>query len=289
MIAVTGINGFIGGSLFAYLFNIFLNVSGMSTNPRQDNIIKLIDGVPQSKHQDLQQVIHCGGLIGNGFHKADYIYANVECTRNLLSWCEKQRVEHFLFFSTGSVYGPREDWVNENAALNPINAYAESKLIAESLVLQSSIPIKTIFRLYFPIGGLKDKHVFSRMAHSIQTGKSVFVNNQQGHPLISPIYINDVCRIIELAILEKCNGIYNLSSNFEIAIGEVIDLMARFYRVQPIKDIKGVDGGFYLGNSDKIVAAAGYEKFVCPQSAFKCLLVGDDAIGHKDLENGRRR
>ncbi|MFZ3101266.1 MAG: NAD(P)-dependent oxidoreductase [Desulfitobacteriaceae bacterium] len=287
MIAVTGINGFIGSSLHRYLCNIFFDVCGLSTNPRQDNIIKLVDGVPQSSIQDLKQVIHCGGLIGNGFHKADYLYANVECTRNLLNWCEKQRVEHFLFFSTGAVYEPRKDWVDENAVLNPIGAYAESKLIAERLVLQSSIPIKTIIRLYFPIGGLQDKHVFSRMAHSIQDGKPVFVNNQQGHPYISPIYIYDVCRITELMILGKLSDTYNLSNNFGIAIGEIIDLIARFYKVQPLKDIKGIDGEFYLGISDKIVAATGYEKFISTQSAINSLLVGEDAIGDKEMENGR--
>lgn len=286
MIAITGINGFIGGYLYSYLVNRLWSICGLSTNPQRDNIIKLVDGIPQQNYiKGLRQVIHCGGLIGAGFQKTEYVYANVNCTRNLLNWCEKRDVEHFIFFSSGAVYGPRQDWVDENANLNPLNEYARSKLIAEELVSKSSIPLKTIIRLYFPIGGLRDKHVFSRIASNIRTGKPVFINNPEGSPRISPISIYDLCRITEQLLIGKLSGIYNLSSNLGISMGEIIKVIAGFYGVQPIIDVNNTGDESYLGISGKIIASTGYEKFITPQSALNYLLAGKEMSVDKGMEN----
>lgn len=279
MIGITGVNGFVGSHLYKYLTKVLPGeVIGLSTNPNERYIIKLKDGIPQD-NAPIKTLAHCGGVVGNGYLKADYLYANVECTKRLVGWCEKHQVQHFILFSTGSVYDKNIGWVDEESAINPIGYYAESKLLAENLLLQSSIPIKTIIRLYFPLGSLKYKHLFSKIAYNIRSNHEVVLNKDKGYPYISPVYIFDVCHVIENIICNKIDGIYNLSSNSKITIGEIIELISVTCNIKARVRITNDFVYNYLGNADKIVNITKYKKFISPLVALKSVLE-EEIDGH---------
>jgi nucleoside-diphosphate-sugar epimerase len=269
MTGITGINGFIGGCLYGYFQQSLIEAVGLSTDPKFPRVVRLKDGVPQEALPGTDSIVHCGGLVGDGFKPEEYKYANVECTERLLAWCEKNGVRHFVLFSTGGVYGGQAGWVDETAALDPKGPYSESKVLAEEAVARSSVPVKTVIRLYFPIGSLRYKHLFSRLANSLREKNEVFLNDEQGHPRISPVWTDDVCRVIAEVLRRKLGGTYNLSANAGITIGEIVETMSGLLGINPTKHVRNVASADFLGKADKIIAATGVGSLTPPRDALR--------------------
>lgn len=218
-VAITGINGFIGGSLFKEL-KIKYNCVGMSTKPINRAIVFLKDGIPEEDISDVDVLIHCGGILSGSYTADDYYYSNVLCTRNIVSWAHKNKVKHVILLSSGAVYGEHAECRSENDSVCPDNLYAFSKWSAEKEIEYSPILVKTVLRLYFPIGNIGYNHLFSRLAKRALKGETIYLNCK-GHPLISPISINDVIECIFLIIDKKVSGVFNLCSNEIISIGDI--------------------------------------------------------------------
>jgi len=274
-VGITGINGFIGSFLFEHFSREIFTVYGLSTKPENILIIKLVDGIPVNEIEDLECIIHCGGLTGNNFSEQDYHYANVFCLRKLLNWCSTHNVKQFIYFSTGGVYGALDEWVDETEKLNAEGFYARSKLKGEEEVLQCSIPIKTILRIYFPIGNLTKNHLFSRLAHQVRDGKEICLNNEVGMPYISPTCIMDIKNVLEILTKEKIGGVYNFSSNYKISIREIVETIARCYGVIPCYRFAGQESHNYLGKTDKLIKTIGYDVLVDPITAICKMIDGD--------------
>ena len=69
---------------------------------------------------------------------------NVLATQMLLEKAIKDKVKHFIFSSSGSVYGvKKEKKVTENLELIPISAYNKTKMVAEKIVESYGHLIKT--------------------------------------------------------------------------------------------------------------------------------------------------
>lgn len=260
MIAVTGCNGLVGGYIYNFLRQQMVNESvlGLSTTSKM-NFIKLVDGTPNIDTQDIKTIIHCGGTVGSSFSKEEHEYANIQCTNNLLKWAEKKHVKHFIYFSTGGVYGQNKNWVDENQTLNPENFYSESKIIAEKLILESYIEKKTIIRLYFPIGNTKN-NLFYKLKEKVLNSEVIELNIN-GQPFISPISCRDIANVVYKIINREIEGVYNLSSNQKININEIVFYIATSLNLEPILNYNKCNLENYLGNANKILKILDVEKF----------------------------
>ena len=72
---------------------------------------------------------------------------NVLATMSLIEACIEAKVEHFIFASSGSVYGIKdEEKVTEHLSLNPISDYNKTKMVAERVLLsyKEKLPISII-------------------------------------------------------------------------------------------------------------------------------------------------
>jgi len=83
-------------------------------------------------------VLHFAAYISVGESMQDpgkYIQNNVLTTVQLLDQMHKHHVKHFIFSSTGTVYGtPQKNPIPEDHPFNPENPYAESKLMVEKVL-----------------------------------------------------------------------------------------------------------------------------------------------------------
>ena len=260
VVGITGVNGMVGGALVSTFANSGIPVCSFSTNPSDASVIKLTNGTPQTQGQPITQIVHCGALSGGNSSEAEYDYANVHCTRQLLRWCEEQGVKHFIYISTGGVYGEQPTWVDESTPLNPVGFYAQSKAQAEDLVLAAKIPIVTIIRLYFPIGPLDKPHFFATLSNKIRSG-SIFLNTELGLPHISPIDLLDVAHILQIVVGKELGGVYNLSANQQTNIKEVAMELAQAFEVELNLEISPTKVGNYLGRANKIIEATGFGNF----------------------------
>ena len=251
-IGITGVNGFVGSFLCNDIDYSQNNLIKLSTHPTK-GMIKIENGIPEIisgfKYPDV--LVHCGGSVGNNFSKEEHYFNNVLTTKNLLNWAEVNKVKHFIYISTGAVYGANDTWVNEETALNPENFYAESKILAENLVINSNIENKTILRLFFPLGNSKKTNLFNRLLYKVYNNETIILNNH-GKPDITPFALLDFKEILTEIVNRRLNGIYNLSSNQKISIIEIVDIFSLILRKKYSCEFNNLEVKNYLGDSSKL-------------------------------------
>lgn len=269
-IAITGINGFIGSSLLKKL-KIKYECVAMSTHPFDADIVPLKDGVPAYNAFDINVLIHCGGILPGAYTADEYYYANVLCTRNIIAWAEKMGIEHVIFISSGAVYGAHKQARIESDTVRPDNLYAFSKWAGEKEIESSLLPVKTILRLYFPIGNMCYNHLFSRLASKILNNEIIYLNSK-GSPFISPIAIDDVIECIDYIIINKVSGVFNLSANEIVSIKDIVHKIMKKCECHTNIVCNNKEVLNYIGNSSKLSKIIGKEKFLSVDKAIEMML-----------------
>ena len=78
-------------------------------------------------------------------------YNNILSTINLVSFCQKNNIRHFIFASSQTVYGmPQEDALTEKSCSQPLEHYAASKLCNEIILEVASRQGLKVTILRFP-------------------------------------------------------------------------------------------------------------------------------------------
>ena len=168
-ILVTGAAGYIGGALTRRLLSAGHSVigydacamphgnSGVRDLPADDRFELVVADVRDTAALEAtvpraDAVVHLAAIVGDPACKRDPELTravNVEASRDLIGLARRNGVEHFVFVSTCSNYGQTgtDDLVAEDAELNPISLYAESKVEVErALSGQADLPA-TVLRL----------------------------------------------------------------------------------------------------------------------------------------------
>ncbi|MAU89013.1 MAG: NAD-dependent dehydratase [Flavobacteriaceae bacterium] len=162
-------------------------------------------------------VIWLAALVGDGA-----CAINPELTFEINSDSVKFLAENFnkriVFLSTCSVYGAQEGLLDESSTINPLSAYATSKVKAEDYLKDSNAIIFRLGTLF----GISDE--FSRIrldlvvnilvTKALTEGKLTVFGGDQWRPLL---HVIDVANAIDHTINLKTTGIYNLHyENFKI-------------------------------------------------------------------------
>ena len=162
-------------------------------------------------------VIWLAALVGDGA-----CAINPELTFEINSDSVKFLAENFnkriVFLSTCSVYGAQEGLLDESSTINPLSAYASSKVKAEDYLKNSNAIIFRLGTLF----GISDE--FSRIrldlvvnilvTKALTEGKLTVFGGDQWRPLL---HVIDVANAIDHTINLKTTGIYNLHyENFKI-------------------------------------------------------------------------
>lgn len=164
-------------------------------------------------------IIWMSALVGDGaceINKSLTYEINVKSVKNLADNYNGK----IIFFSTCSVYGHKDEIIDESSLLNPLSTYAKSKIEAENILNKSNVIIFRLGTLF----GISDDFSRIRMdlvvnlltMKAIKDKKIKVFGGEQYRPLL---HVKDVARAVE-SVLEKdffeyC--IYNLSyKNFKI-------------------------------------------------------------------------
>ena len=205
-------------------------------------------------------VIWLAALVGDGA-----CAINPELTFEINSDSVKFLAENFnkriVFLSTCSVYGAQEGLLDESSTINPLSAYATSKVKAEDYLKDSNAIIFRLGTLF----GISDE--FSRIrldlvvnilvTKALTEGKLTVFGGDQWRPLL---HVIDVANAIDHTINLKTTGIYNLHyENFKI-----IDIANAIVERIPSASIettpmKFQDARNYQVSSDKLKRETGFE------------------------------
>jgi dTDP-4-dehydrorhamnose reductase len=233
-VLITGGNGFLARHLLRFLqnknFELFsitksefvdcdgLQITNFCCDITDENLVDYI--VNQIKPN---VVVHCAAMSKPNDCEIDKqlcIKTNVYATA-LLAKSSTNHNAHFIFLSTDFVYGEGCNHCEDDEC-KPMNFYAESKLLAEKMVKQTTNNY-TIIRPVFIYGAAikKVRKTFVQwVADSLLKNQIIQVVDDQ---IRTPTYVEDICRAIETIINEKQLGTFNLSGSqiitpFEMAL-----------------------------------------------------------------------
>jgi dTDP-4-dehydrorhamnose reductase len=160
----------------------------------------------------------------------DYFETNVTATKNIARICEKNNSK-IIYISTDLVYaGYRGSYLKEDSKLIPATLYAETKLMGEQKVKESTdnyLILRTA--LLFGFGLNQSRCHFHNMFDDLKNKKPVKLFIDQFH---TPISLEDAAEIIsDLAYTELKKEIINLGGLERISryeLGEILCSIAGF-------------------------------------------------------------
>jgi GDP-4-dehydro-6-deoxy-D-mannose reductase len=232
--------------------------------------------VPQAE-KDFQQALQVNCLGTDNLLKAIAQYLGEARAEQGASNLQEAVNCRFIFISSSEVYGafsPAELPLTENSALRPNNNYAISKLTAEKIVeryarQKSDLGLSVVvFRPFNHIGpGQSDLFAvgsFSKQIAAIKLGQQepkMRVGNLDVK--IDFLDVRDVIRAYGL-VLDRGEGVYNLSSAKSTSLREVIAILADIAGVEVEIEIdpnryRPADRPEILGSSDRFKEQFGWQ------------------------------
>ena len=163
---------------------------------------------------------------------------NILGSLNLLGNCKKYKVKKFIFASSVGVYGePKTLPVKENHPLNPIAPYPVTKLAIEKYLnyFQTqgldflSLRYSNIYGPRQSSGG--EGGVVAIFIDKILKGERpiIFGNGKQTRDFL---YVDDAVKAAILALNAPSSSIYNVGTNKEITINDLLELLSKILKVK---------------------------------------------------------
>ncbi len=189
---------------------------------------------------------------------------NVLATQKLIEKAVKSKVKHFIFASSGSVYGiKKEKNVTENLSLLPISTYNKTKMIAERVLKSYERDIRLHLIRPATVCGFSP-----RMRLDVSVNMFVFqalkyktLNVFGGQQIRPNIHIKDLINVYDHFIEnpDLPNGAYN--AGFENL--KIIEIAKKVSKIIPskIKISKNNDPRSYRQNSDKLLSSGFKRKY----------------------------
>lgn len=167
-VLITGAAGYVGGAVTRQLLASGHSVVGYDSceMAHADAGVRDLDEGPAFRmiHADVRDaealekvlpevdaVVHLAAIVGDPACRRDPELTrsiNIDASTRLIELAETAGIDHFVFVSTCSNYGQTgtDDLVAEDAELNPISLYAESKVEIEQALGRAELP-GTVLRL----------------------------------------------------------------------------------------------------------------------------------------------
>ncbi|MBI4176051.1 MAG: NAD-dependent epimerase/dehydratase family protein [Candidatus Aenigmarchaeota archaeon] len=249
MILVTGGTGFIGQNLVRDLLNegypARLLCRDIEKARKMFPKIEAVKGDILDKEsirkavKDAGTIIHLAGVISYTMPREELFRINLQGTKNLLE--ASKNASKFIFSSSVSVYGSTKGVADEATPARPRNFYGQSKLAAETAVLESGIPsvcnrISVVYGVGSPIWWKIMKFF----------GKGFPIPKANTNTNL--IHVSDVSRAFIIG-LEKGKGVYNIAGNENIPFINLANMLAseigiepKFWPVWLVKLLAGLKG-----------------------------------------------
>lgn len=272
---ITGGNGFLGSHLLKHFsqqqYNLFA-ITKVNFFRSDYNVswhcVDLTDAKKMAEIVFAMQpnvIVHTAAMSKPNECEADKnlcLLNNVTVVKILKDLSERIHAK-LIFTSSDFVFG--NGFYCEEDARNPLNFYGQTKVLAEDILLKSTIDyciVRPVF-IYGKQLPQSRKTFVQWVAESLQHNKTIKVVNDQHR---TPTYVEDICVCIEKIITKNCTGIYHIA-NTEI--------------LTPYEMAMNIAEQFSLNNN--LIEAVDESSFKEPVArSKKCILNIDKAV--KDLE-----
>ena len=258
-ILVTGADGFIGSHLVEILVKkgykvkafCLYNSSGSwgwldtFSNSLKDNFEVVLGDVRdpycvKNAMRNCSFVFHLAALIAIPYSyvaASSYIDTNIHGTLNIVQMAKELEVKRVIHTSTSETYGTAQFVpISEEHPLVGQSPYAASKIGADQIALSywrsfnTPVTVLRPFNTYGP--RQSSRAIIPTVITQIAAGKTN-LNLGSLTPTRDFNYVTDTCRaFIEVALSDETIGkTLNVASNFEISIGDTVNLIAEIMNV----------------------------------------------------------
>lgn len=173
-------------------------------------------------------VVHCAALSSAWGPRRDFLMQNVEGTRCVIEAAAAAGVARLVHISSSSVYFAFRDQlaIREDQALpSPVNAYAESKQLAERHAL--AFPGATFILRPRGLFGPGDPHLLPRFLRVLRRGRMPLLRGGRALADLTDVGVAADAVIAALKAPESAGGVYNVSQGQPIAIRDLAERIAR--------------------------------------------------------------
>ena len=238
---VTGASGFLGGRTAAHFAGVpdFL-VRATSRSTKKAGVLTQLGcefgpgdltdaNFVSTLVAGIDIIVHCAALSSPYGIKSAFESANIIATETLLQAARNAGVSKFIFISTPTIYVDLTSKFNvkESDPLprKPVNRYAETKLLAEQIVLSNNTQaIQTLALRPRAIIGAEDTVIFPRVLNAYEKGKLKIVG--RGDNLCDLTCVRNVIEAIQCAIHAPDHAFgeaYNITNGEPVNFWEMLN------------------------------------------------------------------
>jgi len=238
-VLITGINGFVGKHLSAYLKSKNFDILGLDIAKGADLQGDIADAdfvLNMLDQQSFDAVIHLAALADIKKTTEDpYSTYKVNCfgTLNLLELAARKDVDRFLYASSANVYGvPADRPATEATPFNPRLPYDYSKVVSETLVRSYALHKKlktSITRSWLLFGEWEPQtRAVPRFVRACLSDQKIPLFNS-GRDVTDPTYAQNYGRIAELILTkeESIGEAFNVGTGNKMSIREMAETIKK--------------------------------------------------------------
>jgi nucleoside-diphosphate-sugar epimerase len=280
-VLVTGATGFIASHLIPALADAGHDVVAAGHDPERipagaATLVLDLAAAEWPTLPEVDAVIHLAQANVPAPDGADALFAvNVASTQRLLEHLRRSGGRHFVFASSGSVYGTSPTPLTEQSPLAASDFYSTTKAAAERFVQAYDQYFgTTILRFFVPYGPGQVRRMLPRLADRVRAGETIQLN-RDGRPRMNPVYVDDVDRVVIRALGDDAGaGVLNVAGDDVTDIRAVCELIGEIVGIEPkfeesdaqVSDIVADNTALHalLGDAKLVTLREGIERMVLP-------------------------
>jgi nucleoside-diphosphate-sugar epimerase len=247
--------------------------------------LKKKEDIDRAISQGFDAIFHVAALAGVWGKYEDFYGINYLGTKNLLESAKASGISKFVYTSTPSVVFNKDDLLGvgeeQPYATEFLNAYSETKTMAEKLVLEMNDGQSFMTCAIRPhlIWGPGDPHLFPRVIQKGKEGKLRIVGD--GENLVDIVYVENAALAHVQAFVKLtpgsvvCGQAYFVGQERPVKLWDFINQVLGFVKVEPV--IRSIDVGtaYKLGwLMEKVFKFLGILKPEPPMTRFVALNLG---------------
>jgi nucleoside-diphosphate-sugar epimerase len=217
----------------------------------------------------VESIVHLAAIVGDpacAQDEAPALETNYAATRMLIEIAKGHGVSRVLFASSCSVYGATDVEMDENAAVQPVSLYGQTKVDSERALLEARAGTfhPTILR-YATVFGLGYRPRFDLVVNLLaakarQDGVITIYNGQQWRPFI---HVRDLVeatvQVLEAPVRFMSGEIFNVGdTRLNHTLAEVSEVIRGVFPGVRVEHADNSDRRNYRVNFDKLMRRTGF-------------------------------
>ena len=260
-ILVTGHKGFLGSYLYQYLKKKYKSILGkdISLYSNRRNYKNNFLGISINDLKKIHTIIHLAGISTN-YDPNEYIYkklsfkANYQDTLSLAKLAKSNGVKKFIFASSTSVYGNKNNRVvTEQSKLSPTTSYGKSKKkIEEKLLKIANKDFKVIILRMVTLFGVSQRMRFDLLVNNLIVSyllHNKIILSSDGIKIRPQIDLKDATLAYEYFLkndIKKNYIILNVGRNdYNLTVGQIARKIAKIFKCKVEYGKKDLDKRSY--------------------------------------------